>query len=188
MDRSIGDSHCGGVIRCNTVRAMGTLDHHRRAEFAGIDQILDLLIAAVVAAHEADLYQMPAGRHLRINDCLAVRSGVSQRLFAVYRLACLDGRDNRGFVKCARRGDNNRVHIGIVDRSMVICIDLGVSTGDLCAPFRTGFGNVTYCDNRSILDAVLDSFNMLAADHAAADHCNSQGHNGNLRYWSLDDW
>ena len=58
VDCGIGDRHCGGVVRCNTICAVRALEHHRCTELARVDQFLDLLVAAIIAAHKPDLYQM----------------------------------------------------------------------------------------------------------------------------------
>ena len=65
---------------------------------------LNLTVAAVVTAHEANLYEVLAAGHLGLDDLLAVSSGVSQRLLGEYRLAGLDSRQNRTLVELTRGG------------------------------------------------------------------------------------
>ena len=87
MDCGIGNSHSGGVARINAVSTMGALQNHRSTELAFVDQFLDLLVATVITAHEANLYEVLAACHLGVNDFLALCSGVGQRLLREYRLA-----------------------------------------------------------------------------------------------------
>ena len=174
MDCGVGNSHCGGVVVSNAVCTVGALDDHRRAELAGIDQLLDLTVAAVVAAHEADLYEVLAACHLGLDDFLAVSGGVCQRLLGEYRLAGLDSGQNRTLVELTRGGNNNSVYIRIVDRFVEVGVNLGAGACNLSALLSTLLEYVAYSNDACITDAVLDAFDVFAADHAAADQCNVQ--------------
>ena len=174
VDCGIGNSHCGGVVVSNAVCTVGALDYHRGTELAGVDQFLNLTVAAVVAAHEANLYKVLAACHLGLNDLLAVSSGVSQRLLGEYRLAGLDSCQNRTLVELTRGGNYNSVYVRIVDCFVEIGVNLGAGTGDLSALLCAFFKYVAYSNDACIADAVLDTLDVLTADHAAADQCDVQ--------------
>ena len=174
MDCGIGNSHCGGVVVGNAVCTVGALDYHRGTELAGVDQLLNLTIAAVVTAHEANLYEVLAAGHLGLNDLLAVSSGVCQRLLGEYRLASLDRCQNRTLVELTRGGNNNSVYIRIVDCFVEVGVNLGAGTGDLSALLCAFFKYVADCNDLCVANAVLDTLNVFTADHAAADQCNVQ--------------
>ena len=174
MDCGVGNSHCGGVVVSNAVCTVGALDDHRCAELAGVDQLLDLAVAAVVAAHEADLNEVLAAGHLGLDDLLAVSSGVCQRLLGEYRLASLDSCQNRTLVELTRGGNDNCVYVRIVDCFIEVGVDLGAGAGDLSALLCALLEYVAYCNDLRAADAVLDALNVLAADHTAADQCNVQ--------------
>ena len=174
VDCGVGNSHCGGVVIGNAVCTVGALDYHRGTELAGIDQFLNLTVAAVVTAHEANLYEVLAAGHLGLNDLLAVSSGVRQRLLGEYRLAGLDSCQNRTLVELTRGGNDDCVYVRIVDCFVEVGVDLGAGTGDLSALLCALLEYVAYCNDLRAADAVLDALNVLAADHTAADQCNVQ--------------
>ena len=174
MDCGVGNSHCGGVVVSNAVCTVGALDDHRCAELAGVDQLLNLTVAAVVTAHEANLYEVLAAGHLGLDDLLAVSSGVSQRLLGEYRLAGLDSCQNRTLVELTRGGNDDCVYVRIVDCFVKVGVDLGAGAGDLSALLCALLEYVAYCNDLRAADAVLDALNVLAANHTAADQCNVQ--------------
>ena len=174
MDCGVGNSHCGGVVVSNAVCTVGALDDHRCAELAGVKQLLDLAVAAVVAAHEADLYEVLAAGHLGLDDFLAVSGGVCERLLGEYRLACLDGCQNRTLVELARSGDNDSVYVRVVDSFVEVSVDLGAGACDLSALLCALLEYVADCNDLRAADAVLDALDVFTADHTAADQCNVQ--------------
>ena len=176
VNRGIGDCHRGGVIRRNAVCAVRALNNHRCAELARINQLLDLLVAAVVAAHEADLYQMLAGCHFGIHNRLAVRCGIRQRLFAEHRLAGLNRCNDRVLVERARGGDDNGVNVRIVDGGIKVGVDLNVAARDLRALLRALFKYIAYGNYLRTADTVLNALDVFAANHAATDNCNFEFH------------
>ena len=76
----------------------------------------------------------------------------------------------------ARRGDDNGVDIRVVDCSIEIGIDLDSTARDLGALFCAFFKYITHRHDLRAADTVLDTFNVLAANHAAADNSNVQFH------------
>ena len=66
--------------------------HQRVAQPAAGDQLFHGRVAAVIAPHEADLYQPLAAGQLRLHDLFAVRRGLRERLFAEYVQMCIRDR------------------------------------------------------------------------------------------------
>lgn len=73
------------------------------------------LSASVVPAHEANLDEAPAARHLGLDNPQACLADRRERLLAEDRLACLDRRQDMLFVRRAPGGDENRVDVVVPD-------------------------------------------------------------------------
>ena len=149
-------------------------DYHQGTELAGVDQFLNLTVAAVVTAHEANLYQVLAAGHLGLNDLLAVSSGVCQRLLGEYRLASLDSCQNRTLVELTWVVTTTAFTSGSLIASLKSGVNLGAGTGNLSALLSAFFKYVADCNDLCVANAVLDTLNVFTADHAAADQCNVQ--------------
>ena len=77
-------------------------------------------------------------------------------------------------MELTRGGNYNSVYVRIVDCFVEIGVNLGAGTGDLSALLCAFFKYVAYSNDACIADAVLDTLDVLTADHAAADQCNVQ--------------
>ena len=149
-----------------------TVQQQRFAVLSAVDSSLQLLVALVIAAHEADLNQLFAGLHLGLDDALAgVRLG-RERLLAEYVLAGRDGRQNVFLVIRVSRGAHNRVNLGVIDHINRVFKALdAVLLGNRKAESarRVGAG-----DDLAALQGVVDALDMAAADAAGAYKTNSQ--------------
>ena len=124
VDRSICNSHLSGVGSVNSLSAVCALQDHGLAELAAADQVSDLVVTAVITAHEANLYKVLAGSHLCINDLFAVCSSGGEGLLCEHGLACLDGGKDGVLVEVAGCCNNDCIYIGISDECVSVCIDL----------------------------------------------------------------
>ena len=156
---------------------MGALHNQRGAELPGIQQLLHLVIAPIIAAHEADLDQVLAGGHLRIHHGLAVGGGVGQGLFAEDGLSGLNGGQDGVLVELARRGDHDRIHVRVVDGLVEVRVGLGSGARQLRALLHALFKHVADGHDLGPPDTVLNAFNVLPADHAAANQADVEFHN-----------
>lgn len=138
------------------------------AELAGVQQLLYLVVAPVIAAHKADLNQMLAGGHLRVHHGLAVGGGVGKGLLAEDGLAGLDGGQDGVLMELTRRGDRHGVDVGVVDGLVEIHVDLGAGAGDLRALLYALLKHVAHGDDLAAPDAVLNALDVFPADHTAA--------------------
>ena len=102
------------VIRNGRV-AVCTVQQECFAVLAAVNGRLELLVALVIAAHEANLNQLLAGLDLRLYDALAGIGFGSQRLFAEHILACRDGSQNVLFMVRVCCGAHYSVDFRIVN-------------------------------------------------------------------------
>lgn len=109
--------------------------------------------------------------HLRVDDCLAACCGIDQRLFAEYRLAGLNCCDDRVLVERARCSDNDRINIRVVDGCVEVCVNLDVTTRNFGALLHAFLEYIAHSDNLCAANAVLNTLDMFAADHATSDDC-----------------
>ena len=79
-------------------------------------------------------------------------------------------------MECTRGGNDNCVDLRIVDCLVEIGVNLGACASDLGALLCTFLKYIAYSDNLCAADAVLDAFDVLAADHATADDSNFEFH------------
>ena len=165
VDHGVLNRHRSGKTRCVIV-AVYAVQHERQAVLAGIDSFLELIVARVIAAHEADLNQLLAGGHLSLYDALAgIRLGC-QRLFAEYILAGLDCRHDVLLVKRIERGNNNGVDFVRSDHLLAALPSLdGVLLGNRLAEINIC---VRAADYLCTLQGVVDTLNVRAADCARA--------------------
>ena len=177
VDSGVGDGHGGGVAGGHAVGPVGAFYNQGGAEPAGVQQLLHLVIAPVIAAHEADLHQMLAGGHLRVHHGLAVGGGVGQGLLAEDRLAGLDGGQDGVLVELAGGGDHHGVDVRVVDGLVEVRVGLGARPGNLRALFHALLEHVADRHDLGAPDAVLNAFNVLPADHAAANQADVEFHN-----------
>ena len=111
VDEHVGHLHGVGKSGCDARRAADAVRYQRLAQLTGIQNGLDLAVIRVIAAHKADLHQIPAGGLLIADDLGAVCLGGCQRLFAEYRLA--GGDDLAGYLgmNAVPCGDNSAVDL-----------------------------------------------------------------------------
>ena len=158
------------------------MDHQRRAQLARVDDALHLRIAAVIAAHEADLYQTLAVRELRFDDLFAVRSVLCERLFAEYVFAVCDAFQHIARMARVGRGDDDRLHLGGGDQFFAGFA--GLETLILGG----GFGGrllkiVGAGHDLTARHQIVQAADMVAADRAAADDTNVQHSYLSLLLW-----
>ena len=145
---------------------MCTVQQERFTVLAAVNGRLELLVALVIAAHEANLNQLPAGLDLRLYDALAGIGLGSQRLFAEHILACRDGSQNVLFMVRVCCGAHYSVDFRIVNHvdgifKALDAVFLGNRKTKCACRIGTGY-------NLAALKRVVDAFNVGAADAAGA--------------------
>ena len=99
------------LVTCMALVNPAAMRGVRLAQLTGIQNGLDLAVIRAIAAHKADLHQIPAGGLLIADDLGAVRLGGCQRLFAEYRLAGDDGLAGYLGMNAVPCGDNSAVDL-----------------------------------------------------------------------------
>ena len=101
MDQRVVDRHRRDVAIGHRLVAVGGVDHQRRADPR--QRGLERDVAAIVAAHEADLHQPGAVRGLGLDDAAGGVRRRGQRLLAKARLAGGDRAEDLRLVRLAHR-------------------------------------------------------------------------------------
>ena len=173
MDSNVGYAHLGlEAVRLGNVAVAG-VDHERRTKLARVDDALHFRVAAVIAAHEADLKQTLAMSSLGCDDLLAVACVLCERLFAENEFACLQRLEHVACVARVGRGDDDSLYLGGVDELLAGLIGLHALV--LCSNLVCGFFEVVCAGNDlAARNDVGQTTDMVAADGAAADHTNVQ--------------
>ena len=148
--------------------AMRCMDHQRVAQPAAGDQFFHSRIAAVIAPHEADLYQPLAAGQLRLHNLFAVRCGLRERLFAEHILVVLEAFQHIACVRGVGRGDQHRIDLRGGDQLLARGVKFrAVLVGNLPGRFRYEIRNRYHVGFRHQTGKAAD---MVAPDRAAADH------------------
>ena len=171
MNHGVLNRHRGGETRCVIVTVYA-VQHERLTVLAGVDSLFQLTVTRIVAAHEANLYQLLAGCHLGLDDALARVGLGSQRLFAENILAGLDCRHNVLLVERVKRGNDYCVDVVGRDHVLALFVSLDavflgnrLAEVDICV--RTG-------DHLCALKRLVDALDVGTADCASAYQTDSQ--------------
>ena len=169
------DDHVAGVVRRHGRVAVPRVEHQRRADLAAVDRRLHGPVALVVAAHEPDHDVPLAARDLRVEDALARLAGGGQRLLAEHLLARRDGGEHVLLVRGSPGGDDDRVHLGVVDELLPGLQRLGRRQvrRDRLGPVEV---HVRHRGDTRARDDVRDSPDVVLPDHAHADDADVEGH------------
>ena len=151
---------------------MGAVHHQRRADDAAGHGLLQGAVGAVVAAHEADLDQPLAVRHLGLEDAQAGLLRGRQRLLAEDRLSGRDAGEHIFLVGRAPGGDDDRVDPVVADQ--LLARREGAGTGQLRATPARGPIDVGDRDDRGPRQHLGQAADVVLADHADADHADLQ--------------
>ena len=152
---------------------MACLDEQGRAQLAGVNDALHLGIAAVIAAHEAHLYQALADLQLAGNDLLAVRRVLAQRLFTEAPLLVFEHLHHIVMMGGVDGGDDHCFHLGIRDQAIAVAAEGAdaVLGGQIV---RTPGGIGGHGHHSGAGDLLDDAAAVILADSAAADQANFQ--------------
>ena len=169
MDGRIMDSH-GRRIAVRYFRiAVRAVQQQRRAVLTGIEGSLDLVVALVVAAHEAELDQVFAGFDFCIDDFEAILSRRAKRFLAEDALASLDGHKQCFFVGKARRDDEDGIDGRIVDEVGFALVLLAVRAGDSSTLLDECVHHIRNGDNLCTLRAIRQTINVASAHTTATN-------------------
>ena len=174
VNRRVVHRHLGGVAVGYERVAMRAVHHERRTVCAGLQSLLDLQIALVIAAHKAELNEVFAALYLGIDDGEAVLGGRAEGLLTEDALARADGGEQCVLVRKAWSDDEDGVDIGAVDEVVRILellavrpCDGGCHVDQLVDHIGDGGDGRTLC-------ALYETFDVVAAHAAAADDSNFQ--------------
>ena len=180
-----GVFNCHGVVPVirNRRVAVCAVQQQGFAVLAAVNRCLQLLVAFVIAAHEANLNQLLAGLHLRLNDALARIGLGSERLLAEHILACCDGSQNIFLVIRISGGAHDCIDLGIVDHidRVLKALD-AVLLGNRQAECAS---RICTSNNFAALQGVVNALDMGTADAAGAYKTNSQSFHGIFSFWLL---
>ena len=171
MDHGVLDRHIGGKADAAVVIvAMCTVQHQRAAIFAGIDELFELLIAGIKAAHKANLYEVLARSHLGLHDALAGLRGRRERLLTENRLARLNGCHDILLMEGICRGADDCFHLIRSDHRFAAlkCLD-AILVCNRLAEIQVRIGT---SHDAAALQAIVDALNMGAADRTGANQTN----------------
>ena len=152
--------------------AMRAVHYQRLAEFTAVDECLQLGVLVVEPAHEPDLDQPLAEFGLPLDDGERGLHVGGQRLLTEHRLAVLQAGQQLLLVGRARRGQHDRVDVGIGDRVQRVADDPG--TRHRCGDLFGLLGQVVvHDDDTGVADSAGDSGDVVGTHHADAEHGNA---------------
>ena len=129
MHAGVDDDALGGHAVRDRGIAVRRVEHQRRTDIAAVQGLLHGPVAVVVAAHEADHDQPPAGGHLGVQDPFTRLLGGRERLLAEHLLAGGDARQHVLLVGATPGGDDDGIDVRGVDQFLSRLVELGA--GDL---------------------------------------------------------
>ena len=111
MDGAVGDDHRAVEERVDERVAVRAVHQQRATDRARVEPGLQVDVARVEAAHEADADEVAPAGALGLDDPPRRLRGGGERLLAQHRLARRDAREHERLVREHGRGDDDGVHV-----------------------------------------------------------------------------
>ena len=171
MDHGVLNRHGGLPANAAVVIVVvATVEDQGSAVLAGLDQALELAVTGVIAAHEADLYQVLSAGDFRLYDLLAELGSGGQGLLTEDGLAGLDRLKDEGSVPGICCCDDDSLDLSVMDQlfGCVKCADpefVCNRLSEILVHIRTG-------DDSSALQTGVDALDVCSADRAGSYQTN----------------